>query len=87
MFGVVVLYGAWRQVLQSLPCLSSWAPFLHPFGTYELEGAFGWDRVHLHYSQRNFIPLSQYFFNTLKTRVVFCLNATNFSAYIGVCYI
>ena len=50
-------------------------------------GAFGSDGGHIHYFQRNFILQSHYFFEIWKIRVGCCLNATNFSAYNGLCYL
>ena len=51
------LYGTWSQGLQSLPCLSSWATFLHVYVSYlkVLGQTLRRNRRYIHYFQTNFI--------------------------------
>ena len=72
MFEVVVLYCTWYRGLQSLYCLSSWAPFVHVcwrsglkvLKVWEIGGAFGRDMGHFYYFQKSFILESHHFFET-----------------------
>ena len=65
------LYSTWSQRLQSLPCLSSWAPFPHVcvscLKVLKVRGLgqdFRRNRGYVHYFQTNFIQQSHHFFET-----------------------